>query len=67
MQFGYIKINGKISQIFTDKTDIDIQVKVNKLRSDLDELNIMVEWDNFRTNKSLDDLEEFMKSEKTSY
>lgn len=61
MNFGYIKINGIISQIFLNKSDEDIRKTIMEIKS-LNIGDINIEWNNFYTNKSLFDLETFMSS-----
>jgi predicted GTPase len=62
MKFGYIKINGKISQIFINQSDEFIEEKVDKLKSEFQELDLIVEWDNFYSERHIWELEEFMRT-----
>lgn len=60
MKFGYIKINGTISQIFINKSDEQIQTTLEVLRRDLKDTSAVCEWDNKWTDKSMDDLIHFL-------
>jgi isoleucyl-tRNA synthetase len=62
MTFGYIKINHKISQIFINQSDQFIEEKVDKLKSEFEELDLIFDWDNFYSDRQLYELEEFMRT-----
>lgn len=60
MQFGYIKINGKIVKIFLNKADKDVQEECLMLRDQMKHLDVAVEWNNCSTNKNMDQVLAFM-------
>lgn len=62
MKFGYIKINGRVSQIFINKDDDYISAKVKQLKTDFPDLGLSIEWDNFYSNHDLEEIVEFAKS-----
>lgn len=64
MKFGYITINGRIATIFLNKPDEEIQRHMQILRESLESKNInaIVDWNNFWSDKSMDDLVEFMRT-----
>jgi len=62
MTVGYIKINGVFSMIFLDKSDLFIQEKVETLRTATNNMQILIEWDNFYSDRRLDELESFMRT-----
>lgn len=62
MTFGYIKINGVISMIFLDKSDLFIQEKLDTLRTATNDMQLLIEWDNFYSDRRLYELEEFMRT-----
>lgn len=62
MTFGYIKINGVISMIFLDKEDSFIQAKLDTLRTATNDMQLVIEWDNFYSDRRLDELESFMRT-----
>lgn len=61
MSFGYIEINGVISQVFVNKSDKEIQEKVSSIKPALSDLDVTIEWDNFYTDKTTRDIIEFVK------
>lgn len=60
MWIGYIKINGKVSQFFINKNDAEILLVLNQLKEKLKDQNVDFEWDNQFTNKSMNDIINFI-------
>ena len=60
MYFGYIKINGQISQIFINKSDEEILAVNQSVKQRLADMNVKIEWNNRYTEKSMFDLLEFL-------
>lgn len=60
MYFGYIKINGQISQIFINKSDEEILAVNQSVKQRLADMNVNIEWNNRYTEKSMFDLLEFL-------
>ena len=62
MTFGYIKINDVIAQVFINQRDELLQEQLKQLKSKVEGMQVILQWDNFHTDRTLDQLEEFMRT-----
>lgn len=62
MTFGFIKMNSVISQVFINQRDELIQEHLKQLKFKLEGMQVILQWDNFHTDRTLDQLEEFMRT-----
>ena len=62
MTFGFIKVNSVIAQVFINQRDELIQDQLKQLKSKVEGMQVILQWDNFHTDRTLGELEEFMRT-----
>ena len=63
MKFGYIKINGSVSQIFLDTPDKVIQERVSEIKNAILKTGVSVDisWNQLYSEKTIDELIVFLE------